>query len=68
MKVLYCTADSQRELLYALEVVAQDKTANGCERFLKECEADSAKSGIPPSYWRRVKIFKVTIEEVPRAK
>ncbi len=64
MKVFYSTAESQRDLVNTLKTTDQNRTAEQAERWLLRCKSEEQDD---PAYWDRIRIFKVTIEEVPRA-
>jgi hypothetical protein len=63
-KIFYCTGESRADVLSSMETVDQNKTQIDAERGLKKMERDDEDGD--QAYWRRVKIFKVTVEEIPR--
>ena len=66
-RVFYSSAESVRELLYLMDTVVQCNSPAQVVEFLEECKAEPIeKTGSPPEYWDRIKIFKVTVEEIAR--
>jgi hypothetical protein len=60
MKVFYSTAKTERELL---QEVDQHRSFDEAEVELARFKAQEK---INPAYWDRVRIFKITVKEVPR--
>lgn len=66
-RVFYATAESIGELIDDLtRTVAPDRSKEKAETFLLQSKIDAVEDGDDPKYWDRVKIFKVTVEEVGR--
>ena len=66
MKVFFSTAENQRSLVYTLQTTDQNRTAEEAEKWLAKAKAEAIKEGEDSAYWDRCRIFKVTIEEIPR--
>lgn len=65
--VFFCTGDTRKQVLREMENSgSKPHTFADAEAWLKKCEAEHEDNGSPPSYWQKVKIFRVTVEEVPR--
>jgi len=63
--VFFSTAESLRELIYTMKTTDQNRTQKDAEQWLQKCKRDP-KTGSPAAYWDSIRIFRVTIEEVPR--
>ena len=63
-KTFFSTAESLSELLYTMETTDQNHTLEAAERWLAKCKSTNED----PLYWDKMRIFRVTIEEVSRVK
>ena len=66
-RVFYSSAENVRDLLHLMGTVVQYHGPAEAVKFLEWCKAEPIEvTGSPPEYWDRIKIFKVTVEEIAR--